>query len=132
MRAVDEMECRAFGRSPKQALRLGLIGSTIAYTAKVDGRAEAMMGLTPVSLIEGTGTPWFLGTDEVYRHGRELLAWGPGIVAQMLDSSPSLRQVVSAGNGRALRLLKAWGFTLEDDVQMIGGHPFVSVSLARV
>lgn len=127
MRAVDRLECEAFGRSPRQALRLGLSSSLICMTAMVGGRAEAMFGLSPVSLIEGVGCPWFLGTDVVYRHGRDMLALGPRVIAVFRDSCPVLEQLCSAGNGRALRLLRRWGFTVGDDVRMIGGtafHPF--------
>lgn len=126
MRDIDRMETEAFGRSPKQALRLGLRGSTIALTAKVDGRAEAMFGLVPVDLLSGKGTPWFLGTDEVYRHGRELIGWGPQIIGRFLDSTTRLDNVVMQANTKAIRLLKAWGFQIGDEVKMIGGHAFLN------
>lgn len=125
MRDIDRMEVDACGRTPKQALRMGIMGSTIAMTAKVDGRAEAMMGLVPIDLLGGEGTPWFLGTDEVYRHGREMIAWGPKILASFLDSTPSLSNVVMQANTKAIRLLKAWGFSVGDEVKMIGGQAFL-------
>lgn len=131
MRAEDVEEARAFGHSPKSALRIGLRNSSVAFTAKVDGRPEAMFGLVPVSLIEGEGTPWMLCTDEVYRHGRAVLGIGRDVVGWFLDSTPRLAQVVSQSNVRAIRLLKAWGFTVEDDVRMIGGVPFLDFWMER-
>lgn len=124
MREMDRKECEAFGHSPKQALRRGLIESDWTYTALVDGRPEAMFGIVTESAIEGLGRPWMLGTDEVYRHGRDLLAIGPRVAARMLDSSRSLSNLVSAANSRAIRLLERWGFTVEEQQQVIGGVPF--------
>jgi hypothetical protein len=132
MRAADVAECRAFGHSPRQALRSGLMGSTISLTAKVEGRPEAMIGLAPVSLIEGKGTPWMLGTDAIHRQARALLTIGPAIIARFLDSSPSLANLVSARNDRALRLLKALGFEIGDEVEMIGGIPFLGFAMERL
>ncbi len=126
---MDVLESKALGYTPKQALRMGLRGSLMAFTAKVDGKPEAMMGLAPVSLIEGTGRPWMLGSDLIYRHGRELLAFGPEMVGMMRDSTPHLRNVVSADNGRAIRLLKRWGFAVGDEVEMIGGVPFLTFEI---
>ena len=130
MREADVVESRALGYTPKQALRIGLQGSLLALTARVDGKAEAMMGLAPVSLIEGVGRPWMLESDLIYRHGRDLIAFGPSIISAMRDSSPVLRNVVSRDNGRAIRLLKRWGFAVGDEVEMIGGVPFLTFEMA--
>lgn len=124
MRVEDRRECAAFGHSPKQALRDGLNASTICLTALVDGKPEAMMGLVVVSAIEGLGRPWMLGTDEIFRHGRELIAWGPGILSGMFDSTPRMSNLVSSTNARAIRLLRRWGFAVEEQEEMIGGVAF--------
>lgn len=118
------------GRSPKEALRLALSTSDKAWTALVDDQPEAMFGLVVESALTGEGTPWFLGSNEVYRHGRELLMWGPGIVARMRDSTPILKNLVSARNARAIRLLRRWGFTVGGDETMIRGVPFVQFEMA--
>ncbi|MBB3955937.1 hypothetical protein [Novosphingobium sediminicola] len=130
MRAMDAMECRAFGRDPKTALRVGLANSAQAWTALVDGRPEAMFGVVVNSVLTGDAVPWFLGTDEVYRHGRELLAWGPGMVERLHDSSLTLRNLVSVHNSNAIRLLERWGFTVRKEVIVSGGvafYPFEKV-----
>lgn len=124
MRQIDREECEAFGREPKSALRFSLFSSTKAWTALVDGRPEAMFGVVVESAIDREASPWFLGTDEVYRHGRELLMWGPGMVSRLCDSRMRLSNLVSAKNMRAIRLLDRWGFTVADEVQMVGGVPF--------
>lgn len=128
MRAEDVRECAAMGHGPKQALRMGLRASIVALTAMVDGRPEAMLGVAPINLMEDLGSPWMLGTDVVMDHGRELLAWGPGIVAGLHRYFARLENLVSADNGKAIRLLRRWGFEVADDVRLIGGVEFVTFS----
>jgi len=112
------------GHSPKWALRRGLMQSEHAWTALVDGQPEAMFGVVVESALTGEAIPWFLGTDEVYRHGRELLMWGPGMLSRLGDSRRRLRNLVSAGNGQAIRLLKRWGFTVFPETVEIRGMAF--------
>jgi len=126
MREWDRIECQAHGLTPKQALRLGVVGSIDVLTAKLDGRPEAMMGLSPINALTGEGAPWMLGTDAIYDHPRAMLKMGPGIIARWRDSTRSLRSVVAVENVRAIRLLRRWSFTIGDEVRMIGQVPFVS------
>ena len=125
LRLIDAEECAAAGRTPKQALRLGLLTSDKAWTALVDDRPEAMFGVVTVDAIGGEATPWFLGTDEVYRHGRALLMWGPGMIERLCDSRMRLSNLVSARNSRAIRLLRRWGFTVGEDRVNVRGIPFL-------
>lgn len=125
LRVFDREECEAMGRSPKQALRIALMTSEKAWTALVDGQPEAMFGVVVESALSGEGTPWFLGTNEVYRHGRELLMWGDGLLNRLSDSRLTLRNVVSVRNRPAIRLLKRWGFTVGEEETVIRGVPFV-------
>lgn len=124
MREIDKAECLAMNRTPKQSLRIGLMVSDKCWTALVDGLPEAMFGVVVDSVLTGQGTPWFLGSDEVYRHARQLLLWGPGLVARLHDSSPRLSNVVSADNAAAIRLLRRWGFTIEEEEVNVRGVPF--------
>lgn len=124
LRDIDREECAAMGRSGKSALRIGHATSAQAWTALVDGRPEAMFGVVIEDLISGLGTPWFLGTAEVYRHARELLTWGPTFVAQISDSSRRLGNVVSAKNHSAIRLLERWGFSVDEGEVIVRGVAF--------
>jgi len=124
MRSIDAEECRAMGRKPKQALRLAFMTSEKAWTALVDGVPHAMFGVVVENLLDRIGTPWFLGTDEVYRHAREMIQWGPGILSRMGDSSRRLSNLVSARNDRAIRLLRKWGFTVNDNEVIVRGVAF--------
>jgi len=124
IRAIDRVECEAMGHSPKQALRNGFLLSDRCWTALVDGRPEAMFGAVTTSAINRTATVWFLGTDEVYRHGRALLSMGPGLLREAVDSSFLASNLVSSANGKAIRLLARWGFTVEPEEHVVRGVPF--------
>lgn len=124
MREIDRIECEAMGHSPKKALRDGFLLSDRCWTALVDGRPEAMFGAITTSAIDKKVTVWFLGTNEVYRHGRVLLAWGPGLLRRAVDSRWTAGNLVSSANGKAIRLLEAWGFTVEPEEQLVNGVPF--------
>lgn len=129
MREWDRIEARAFGRSPKQALRLGLSCSLWTLTAKVGGKPEAMMGLSPVSMIEGRGQPWMLGSEAIYDHPREMIGNVRDIVALMRSDCPKLENWVAVGNVRARRFLRHVGFTFDDGAVDIGGVEMVRFSL---
>lgn len=124
MREIDRRECEAMGRRPKQALRAGISQSDMCWTAMVDSRPEAMFGRVVESALTGDATVWFLGTDEVYRHPREMIRWGKFIVRNMGDSRLCLRNLVSVENGRAIRLLRHWGFEVSEGVVTIRGVAF--------
>lgn len=124
IRDIDRQECEAMGHSPKQALRNGFLLSDRCWTAMVNGRPEAMFGAVTVSALDRRSTVWFLGTDEVYRHGRLLLSWGPHFLNAAVDSSWSCSNLVSSANGKAIRLLEAWDFTVEPEEHVVRGVPF--------
>ncbi len=131
IRDIDRIECEAMGHSVKHALRNGVLNSDKAWTALVDGKPEAMFGVIVMSAIGGVGSPWMLGTDEIYSHGRDLLRFGPYFVAQAVDSTPRLSNIVSAANSKAIRLLRAWGFEVGQDEVSVGGVPFVQFRMTR-
>ena len=124
LREIDGIECRSTGRTPKDALREAFFSSKQAWTALVDGRPEAMFGVVVTSVLTGEGVPWFLGTEEVYRHGRELIMWGPGIIERLHNSRLRLANVVCSRNEQAIKLLRKWGFTVSEDEIEMGGEMF--------
>jgi hypothetical protein len=129
MRPADVAECAAFGHSPKEALRRGIAASVDCFTALVNGRPEAMMGLRPGNLLEGLGQPWMLGTEAIYENPRAMLALGPKVIALWRDSTPNLRNLVWSENVRAIRMLRRWGFEIGDEVEMIRGLTFVNFTM---
>lgn len=126
MREADRRECWALGRTPKEALRIGLRTGLHAMTAIEDsGQPAAMWGLHVTSLVGGEATPWFLGTDRVFMHPRELLRIGSRIVAWWRSEYPYMRNIVSVENDRAIRLLRHWGAEIGETRELHRGVAFV-------
>lgn len=122
MRAIDVLECSVFGHTPKQALRLGLMGSTLAWTALVHGRPEAMFGASTISLLDGTGRPWMLMTDEAGRHHRALVRLGRIYTEALHRHYVQLHNWVHADNASSIRWLSRLGFGV-GGVEVVRGHP---------
>lgn len=131
MRTIDAAECLAVGHSPKQALRSSLKASTFALTVLLDGRPVAMLGVTPYSVLEGIGSPWLLGTDEVLKGARHFLTVGPRVVEAMQREWPRLENYVGAENRAALRVLARLGFDVRPEVVLIGNLPMRLFTLGK-
>lgn len=80
-----------------------------------------MFGVAPVSVVADRGCPWFLGSDAVLDHGRDLLIMGPLVLDRMHASFAHLENSVSIDNEKAVRLLRRWGFQFADDAHEVGG-----------
>jgi hypothetical protein len=128
MREADRIEVRAFGKTPECALRHALASSVWALTALVDEEPHAMMGVSPLNMIEGVGVPWMLGSDRIYDHGRDLLKYGPQIFAEMKAGFERLENLVHAENHRALRFLRHFGWSISEQRESYGGLDFVRFS----
>ena len=115
LRAIDRLECHAMGQGTEQALRCGLAASARTWTALVGGEPHAMFGIVVLSADGSDGVPWFLGSDTVRCHARELIAQGPAILAEMHRHARRLCNFVSSDNRQAIRLLKHWGFTVDQE-----------------
>lgn len=125
LRLTDRRECEALGRTPKEALRSGLRCSLSAFTA-LDGQIPiAMLGVVPEAILGGVGRIWLLGTDKVFANPRALLGLAPPVLAYWFETFARLENIISTENEPALRLLRKWGFTIDDKPEMRGGIEFV-------
>jgi hypothetical protein len=110
MREIDKRECRAFGRSPKDALRISLKTSFHALTA-LDPGWESPCDVRSVSARHAVRQ----GNAVVPRDRRRVRlrtrpdAARPAIIAWFSETFPEMDNLVSAENVKAIRLLKAWG-----------------------
>ncbi len=84
-----------------------------------------MMGVASKSMMEGIGVPWMLGTERVYDHGRDMVRNAPAILSEMHATFPTLENLVSADNDRALRFLRHVGFEFRSEISMVRGTAFV-------
>lgn len=125
MRAMDRIECRAMGHEPKAALRSARRRSLWSLTVLDDDAPIAMLGLAAISMVEGVGSPWFLGSDAVYKQGRSFLVKGCAVIAHMRQTTPTLEGLVSVDNTPAIRLLARWGFSIGGDRETHGRVEFV-------
>ena len=57
--------------------------------------------------------------------GRDLLLIGSEVIEHMHRHSARLENSVSVDNAAAVRLLRRWGFTIDDRVFEVGGVRFV-------
>lgn len=121
MRDMDREECLTLGRSPKEALRGGLRCSLSAFTALEGQSPIAMFGVVPEAILGGVGRVWLLGTDRVLDHPRDLLVIGRAMIADWLKTFERLENAVTAENEPAIRMLRHWGFSLDDEPFAHGG-----------
>jgi hypothetical protein len=122
MREIDRLECEVAGHTPKEALRTGLLGSSIAWTVKIDGRPEAMMGAAPVNFLEGRGRAWLLMTDVAARHSVALVRLGRIYTAALHRHYPILENWIHADNDKTIRWLSRLGYAV-GAVDVIRGQP---------
>jgi hypothetical protein len=125
MRMQDARECWAQGTSPKRALRMGLLGSAHAVTVLIDGRPEAIAGVTPVDLLSGIGQPWMLGTPKIMRPHPAWVVEAPLMVAEWRRLFPVLRNKVAADNRKAIMWLRRLGFKVAREHVIVGGVRFL-------
>lgn len=131
MRPDDVREAKAFGRTPKSALRLGIRASIDCYTVMIDGHPEGIMGLYPANALEREGRPWMLGTEALYGHPRAWLKLMPMMIERWGDSTRHLSNLVAKSNHRAIRLLRRCGFEIGDEPTVIGGVEFVTFRMTE-
>lgn len=113
MRAPDRAECIASGADPETAVFKGAGLSTHLVCASVDGEPACVFGLVPISMVNGVGCPWLLGTDLVYANGRALIRGTRAYIPEMLRAYPHVMNHVHVRNEIAVRWLRHIGFELQ-------------------
>lgn len=122
MREIDRRECAWAGHSPKEALRIGLRASLIAFTVKLNGRPIAMFGVVTSSFLFGEGRIWLLLTEEGGRQAKALVRLGKIYCKAFLTHYELLHNHVHADNVKAIRWLTRLGFVV-GPVDVIRGQP---------
>lgn len=129
IRPADLAECIASGYDdPLIALRHSCAWSTKSWTGTADGRVGCVMGVGPVSLLGGIGSPWLLGTAEIEKNAGAFIRRTMPYIQLMLKAYPHLVNHVDARNTRSVRWLKRVGFTMHAPVPygpyQMPFHPF--------
>jgi hypothetical protein len=114
VRPADLAEINAIGlhNSPLAALQQSVAISQHSAVALHDGVPLCVFGVSPVSLLSGVGSPWLIGSVVLEQHTKELVARAPAYIRLMLRIYPRLENHVHAENRRAVRWLRAAGFTI--------------------
>lgn len=120
LRTEDIAECQACGHTPTNALMQGYVWSAECYSAKVNGKTEAMFGVSTYGQPEGYGVVWYLGSDESFRHPVTLVKGGREYVEKWLEKFNVLYNAVDARNLRHIAWLKHIGFTFTESTDVNG------------
>lgn len=126
LRPADLAECQAYGRPDISAgIESSVRRSALCWTGLIDGELAAILGVAPLNMLTGMGSPWMLGTPVLDRHQRVLIKQTPEYIARMLKAFPHLVNFVHAKNATSVRWLRRLGFTLHA-AQPFGpmGEPF--------
>lgn len=122
IREIDQLECRVFGRTPKQSLRAGLFHSTLCWSVMVDGKPEGMLGVVTSSLLDREGTIWMLLTDHGAAQKRDLLRLPAVVLPAIHKHYAILHNKVHASNRRVIRWLEYLGFEIGPE-ELVRGEP---------
>ena len=125
LRAEDVQECQAVGLTPTKALVDAYALSELCYTAKVNGKPEAMFGVSSFRQPDGCGAVWYLGSDESFKHPIALVKGGRKYVEEWLEKFNILYNRVDARNVRHVEWLKCVGFKFTGSV-IINGYEFLN------
>ena len=115
MRQADVVEVRrATGQDPVPAVYQAITMSSRAWTARGYGELICCFGVAPLSLLDGKGTPWLLGTDLIAQYPFEFLGRCREYLDEMQALYPVLDNYVDAENVLSIRFLKWLGFQFSE------------------
>lgn len=120
LRQCDRQEAEAMaGASQVDFVMRYTVGASLAaWTAEQGGELVAMFGVVPISIVNGIGCPWLLGTDRMDRLPRAVMENTRAYIPTMLALFPHLINFIDARNQRSIRLLRWLGF------QILPAQPF--------
>jgi hypothetical protein len=117
LRPADLAECLAYGHADlEERLAANVRRSLLCWSGFIDGELAAILGVAPISMMAGIGSPWMLGTPVLDAHSRVLVRRTPEYIAKMLNAFPHLVNLVHARNTTSVRWLRRLGFTLHSPV----------------
>lgn len=125
LRAEDIQECQAAGLTPLKALVEAYVLSELCYSAKVNGKTEAMFGVTSFQQPKGYGAVWYLGSDVSFKYPIALVKGGRQYMEEWLQKFNVLYNRVDARNLRHIEWLKCIGFKFTDKTD-INGYEFLN------
>lgn len=124
---VDELWATAM-MTPAEALAVGLKLST-TFVALADGAPLCAFGITPVSILSGSGCPWMVSTYALDNCAADFIRHCKHDLQSFFGEWQLLYNLVDARNVRAIRWLKWLGFKVLPPIPYgpfkLPFHPFV-------
>lgn len=102
--------------TPLEALEQGVKHSLVSWTCTIDDEIVCMLGVTPVSILNGIGCPWLLGSDLIDKHAGAFIKTSAAYIPRMLEAFPHLFNLVDARNKKSIRWLKRAGFLVHEPI----------------
>ena len=110
---------------PMEALTSGFKNSVLCYTIELDGRAIAMFGCVPNTLIGEEASIWLLATDELSKIRKKFVKQSKAFINLMLEFYPHLMNYVDERNKESIKWLKWCGCQFGDTINYgAEGLPF--------
>ena len=123
LRTADRMELEALGRTPLEALSIGVNESPLCFTAfDEEGVANIIWGSAPSPDPE-VGYVWLLASNGLKKNWVQLLRETPNAIKMVSGDYGVLANAVHAENKVHIRWLRWAGFTMLREVQ-INGNKF--------
>jgi hypothetical protein len=114
MRKQDQIEVRlSNGFSPIEAVRQGCATGNAA-TFVINGVACAIFGAERDGLLSDVAVLWLLGTDDLFKHPKQLVKYGRKVVTALFDRYSLLYNYVHVNNDASIRWLKSMGFEFQE------------------
>lgn len=123
LRKIDQLECAAMsGMYPAEVMAMSAGLSVLCRVGLVDGRPEAIWGMTPVSEIWGSFSPWCLTSDWVESNPIHFMRFSREFLQEMRSQASYLQNHVHINNSFSKRWLASVGFTVDPEPKAINGH----------
>ena len=117
IRESDRDEIWAAGRcSVEEAMIRGMELSPECFTGYLYGVPVCMFGVSSVSMIEGIGAPWMVGTEEIEHFKGPFLRGSRVALKVMAKRYSHLVNFVDARHSKAVSWLKWLGFTVHEPI----------------
>ena len=129
MRRDDIREVMAFGKTPYESLRQGLINSVRCITVEFDGTPVLMAGIVDDMDAPGIfGNIWMLATDGLSKIRKTFVRHGHDVVDYLGQGYQHIGNGVAAFNKKHIRWLCWMGFRFYNKF-LVGDVPFYSFGM---
>lgn len=134
MRDADAKEVLSTrGYTPLGALKASINLSGYHKVVHFDDVPTAVFGVTFRTVLKHSGSPWLLGTDNLFNYKRELLYYSPIVIEEMMRVCERLENYVHVDNNQSIRWLKWLGFSFDDPAPYgVAGDNFQRFEMSNV